>query len=65
MEGKPMSRESWGREKSRCQARGLRQVAVGKEKWGEEGAEKHIPTQIVGLQYAGLHGAGGRLWPPP
>lgn len=61
VEGKPMSRENWGREKSRCQSRGLRRAAAGKEKWGEEGG-KHIPTLGIG-QYVGLQGARGRLWP--
>ena len=57
VKGKPVSRESWGREKSRNQPIGLRSAAEAKEKQRQEEG-KHTPSLVVGLQDAGLHGAG-------
>lgn len=63
VKGKPVSRESWGREKSRNQPIGLGSAAEAKEKRRQQEG-KHTPSLVVGLQDAGLHGAGGPLWPP-
>lgn len=63
VEGKPMNRETGV---GRCQVSGQR-AGTGSSRQGEVGEGgrgKHFPTPVAGLPYAGLHGAGGRLWPP-